>query len=174
MKNTKVIIRPSQDVTPRRIVNFLLRTHNQLILCDQRVFDMLGGEYESSSEDDSIIFRSLVRKQIGDVDGFCCLHRFESHTRWYFVFLSSQESLLAPGFVGRLTKPLDAQESDYWSRWLTALNADRLYEAFETDGVKEFCYDRDYLDPTDALADLVFDNMDLNHVEIETYEDLYS
>ena len=155
MKNTKVIIRPSQDVTPRRIVNFLLRTHNQLILCDQRVFDMLGGEYESSSEDDPIIFRSLVRKQIGDVDGFCCLHRFESHTRWYFVFLSSQES-------------------DYWSRWLTALNADRLYEAVETDGVKEFCYDRDYLDPTDALADLVFENMDLNHVEIETYEDLYS
>lgn len=174
MKNSKVIIRPSQDVTPRRIVSFLWQTHNQLILCDQQMFDMLGGEYESSSEDDPIIFRSMVRKQIGDADGFCCLHRFASHAWWYFVFLSSQESLLVPGFVGRLRKPLDAQESDYWSRWLTAFNADRLYEAVEIDGVEEFFYDRDYLDPTDALADLVFENVDLNHVEIKTYEDLYS
>ena len=174
MQKTKVVIRPSNDVTVGRLVNFLRQTNNRLILCDQRLCDMLDVDIESTEDDDPIVFKSSVSQQCKDVDGYCCLHRFISRDRWYFVFLTPQESLFVPGFVGRLAKPLDAQEGEYWTRWLTALAGDCLYEAVEIDGSEEFFYDRDYLDPTDALADLIFENVDLSRVEIETYEDLYS
>ena len=140
----KFLIKRAGRLSSDRFCRMLGQFGLQLVTNDSTLFERLGGDY-SAADSAEIVFSSCIWRKRPDADReidvfcFCARDGQSGSNPLYAFFPACSVPLHYPGFVGVIrpirngcsASGLLSERGGYWSQWLSAFAANRLFGIFE-------------------------------------------